>query len=160
MDVDDVAELGEGGVVVHQRGNFLHEVGGMGTEDVAADDAVAGIGEELHDALGGVDGECLAIGAIVALVAGVFATFVFQLVLGGAYAGGLGTGEDGGGHYVEPNRVFTSENRVHHADALHRGGVGKQLAAIHVADGEDSGCWVLGVETSKVSGLTLMPRRS
>lgn len=138
MDMDDVAEFGEGCVAVHQRGDFLHKVGGVCSEDVAADDAVAGVGEELHDALGGVDGECLAVGAIVALVAGVFAPFVFQQVFGGAYAGGLGTGEDGGGHDVEANLVGATENRVYHANALHRGGVGKQLPAIDVADGEDA----------------------
>ena len=138
MDMDDVAEFGKGCVAVHQRGDFLHEVGGVCSEDVAADDAVVAVGEEFRDALGGLDGECLAIGAIVAFVAGELAVFVLQLVLGGAYAGGFGVGEDGGGHDVEANLVGATENRVHHANALHRGGMGKQLPTIDVADGEDA----------------------
>ena len=64
MDVDDVAQLLERGIAAHQGRDFLNKVSSMCTEDVATDDSVVGIGQQLHQTFRGIHGECLAVGSV------------------------------------------------------------------------------------------------
>ena len=71
MDMYGLAQLLQGGIAVHEGGDLLHHVGGMGAEDMTGEDRVGvGIGDELHHTFGLTDGQCLAAGLVVTSVYG------------------------------------------------------------------------------------------
>ena len=69
VDVHRLTELSQGGAEGDVGGHLLHEVGGMGSEDVGAEDAaLAGFGAQLDHALCLVHRQSLSVGAVEGFV--------------------------------------------------------------------------------------------
>ena len=135
MDVDHVGELVKSGVLAHEHRDLLDDVGSMGSIGVAAKNLPLRRGEKLEQAFCLIHSEGLAIGTPEGLAALVRRTSSLQLILCGAYAGGLRLGEDSSGHDVEVDAVALAQNMVDCTDSLHLSCMGKQLFSIGVANG-------------------------
>ena len=62
MDVYHVAQLGDGGITIHQNADLLNDVGSMGSIGMTTYDTVFGIRKQLQHTLGLVHSQSLAVG--------------------------------------------------------------------------------------------------
>ena len=105
MDVGDVAQPLDGGIEVHQGCNFLHQVGCVGSHDVASQYGSVLGSKQFQYSFVLVHGESLAVGAVEGLAALVRRVLLLALFFGQAYACHFGRGENGCRHDVEPYAV-------------------------------------------------------
>ena len=149
MDVYHVGEFLEGGLLAHQHGDLLNDVGCMGTIGMTAEDHALRGGEELEHAFSLTHRHGLAVGAPESFLADIVDTLLFQLILRWPDTGSLGSGEDGGGHDVEVDTVGLAEDMVHSPDGLHLCRMGQHLTAVGIADGVKPG----GVRETRIQGV-------
>ena len=106
MGVDHIGEVGDAGILVHEDGNLVDHVAGVGAEDVGTEDSAfggsafgfgGGGDEDLHETFFGGHGEGAAVGAVHGLEGLVLDALGFAGFFGEADHGGFGSGEDGGG---------------------------------------------------------------
>ena len=85
VNVNDVHQLFQSDVEIHQCRNFLNDGSGIGSHDMAPDNLGIGllaVTDELHKTFGSLYGLCLAVAAVEAFVNGIVGVLGIGAVLG------------------------------------------------------------------------------
>ncbi len=145
MGVAGVGELLGGGAELEGEGGLGDELGGVGAEDVGADEAVAlGVHDELDEAALFADAAGAGVGFEGELGGGIADAALLGFFFGEADGGdfGVGVGDVGDGEVVDGGAVAGEE--LGYGNAFFGGFVGEHGAVDEVSNGEDVG--LLGLE--------------
>lgn len=139
--MDDVSQLFQSDVEIHQRSHFLYDSSGIGTHDMTSDYLgirLRAIADDFYESFGGLYSLRLAVAAVEAFVGSVVGVLGFCLILGQPDGSHFGTREDRSGHDVETNAVIMAQNMVNYMAALRCCCMSQHLTAIDITNGIDS----------------------